>query len=338
MMRNTLLNFAEFERETIAGRVADAYSTRSLETGFYQGGKFYYGYMPERRTVNGKNGSVLVPSDKADVVRTAYQLYQDPEISLADVMAHFRNNGVEVNKTEKSNMDRSHFSRLLESPLYVRADKEVYQYLVSKGFEIIDDVDAFDGIHGLFRHKRRDGTEYIKIGYHEGLVDSKTWLAVQDKKSHNSKIPNNGSAKNSWLVGLAKCGHCHYALALAYRWNVSKTKQWRYFDDHGAYKANGCIKKRLQIRPDEVEDIVFHAMKERIENLVIAKAERQKPDAESENIKTEIIRLEDEIRKLMDKLADADNVLFDYIQQRVNEPPCQKIRIGNQTTDKSPET
>ena len=43
MMRNNLLNFAEFERETIAARVADAYSTRSKETGFYQGGKYIMG-------------------------------------------------------------------------------------------------------------------------------------------------------------------------------------------------------------------------------------------------------------------------------------------------------
>ena len=39
MMRNNLLNFAEFERETIAARVADAFSTKARETGFYQGGK-----------------------------------------------------------------------------------------------------------------------------------------------------------------------------------------------------------------------------------------------------------------------------------------------------------
>lgn len=318
MMRNNLLNFAEFERETIAARVADAYNTRSLETGFYQGGKMYYGYVSERRTVNGKNGSVLVPSDKADVVRTAYRLYKDTGTSLRNILDYFRNNGIPINSTDKNNMDRSHLSQILKSPLYVRADRDVYKYLISKGYEIIDDIGAFDGIHGCFRHKRRDGSEYIKVGYHEGLVDSKTWLAVQDKKSHNSKIPNNGSAKNSWLVGLAKCGHCHYALALSYRWNVSRTKQWRYFDDHGAYKANGCVKKRLQTRPDDVEDIVFHAMKERIDNLVIAKSESQKPDSESENIKTEIIRIESEIRKLMDKLADADNVLFEYIQQRVN--------------------
>ncbi|MCX4299463.1 MAG: recombinase family protein [Lachnospiraceae bacterium] len=102
MMRNNLLNFAEFERETIAARVTDAYNTRALETGFYQGGKMYYGYQSERRTVNGKNGSVLVPSDKADVVKTAYQMYQDPATSLSDILFYFRNNNIELNDTEKT--------------------------------------------------------------------------------------------------------------------------------------------------------------------------------------------------------------------------------------------
>ncbi len=35
MMRNNLLNFAEFERETIAARVADAFQTKARETVFY---------------------------------------------------------------------------------------------------------------------------------------------------------------------------------------------------------------------------------------------------------------------------------------------------------------
>ena len=56
MMRNNLLNFAEFERETIAARVADAFQTKARETGFYQGGKVQFGYTPERRTINGKTG------------------------------------------------------------------------------------------------------------------------------------------------------------------------------------------------------------------------------------------------------------------------------------------
>ena len=56
MMRNNLLNFAEFERETIAARVKDAYSTKAVETGFYQGGKMFFGFQSSRQTINGKTG------------------------------------------------------------------------------------------------------------------------------------------------------------------------------------------------------------------------------------------------------------------------------------------
>ena len=51
MMRNNLLNFAEFERETIAARVKDAYSTKAVETGFYQGGKMFFGFQSSRQTI-----------------------------------------------------------------------------------------------------------------------------------------------------------------------------------------------------------------------------------------------------------------------------------------------
>ncbi len=327
LMRNNLLSFAEFERETIAGRVADAYSTRAEETGFYQGGKVYYGYVPERRTVNGKTGSVLVPSDKADVVKTAYSLYKNPDISLGNVLSYFIQNGIEVNITPKKNMDRSHLSQILKSPLYVRANKEVYQYFVSKGYRIIDDVEAFDGVHGCFRHKQSDGTNYIKIGYHEGLVDAETWLVVQDKKSRNSKFRNNGSARNSWLTGLVKCAHCHYALALIYSWNASRTKQWRYYDCSGAYKANGCVQKRLRARPDDVETVVFLEMKKHLEKLTIAKTVKHEPDTETESIKAKIIRIDGEIRNLMDKALLADGEFFRLINSRVNELHARKSEL-----------
>ena len=353
LMRNNLLSFAEFERETIAERVTDAYNTRAAETGFYQGGKFYYGYMPERRSVNGKTGSVLVPSDKAHVIQKAYEIYRGTNASLKDILDYFRDNGIDVSVPRKatsdyvrkskannggaemSNMDRSHFSKLLESPLYVRADLEVYQYLISQGYEIIDDVEVFDGVNGLFRHKKPDGGYYVKIGYHEGLIDSGTWLAVQDKKSHNQRIPNNSDAKNSWLVGLTKCPHCGYGFYLYCSWNVAKTKQWRYYGDRGAFMADGCRKKRLSTKPDEVEQIAFNAMKERLDSLVVAKTEKAKPDTETESIKAEIVRIDDEIRELMDKLAKADDVLFGYIQDRVKALHSKKSELDEKLRAKA---
>jgi hypothetical protein len=340
MMRNNLLNFAEFERETIASRVQDAYVTRASETGFYQGGQVYYGYEPERRTVNGKMGSVLVPSNSAEVVRIAYRLYQNPDCSLRDIIDYCRENSIEMSRplnkagTKFSNMDRSHLSQILKSPLYVRADKEVYRYLVSEGLEVIDDVEMFDGVHGLFRHNVHAGKRYIKVGYHEGLIDSETWLAVQDKKSYNRRIPNNGKANNSWLVRLVKCGYCGYALHIGYGWNAAHTKQWRYFRDGGAYNANGCVKKFLRTRPDEVEEAVCAAMEERLNSLVIAKSEKKNPDIETERFKAELIRIDGEIRELMDKLAKADDVLFGYIQDKVRELHIRKSGLEEKVRNK----
>ncbi len=163
-----------------------------------------------------KFSSAILPKDglltakQAESIRIAYELYKEPSTSLRDVIEYYKEHDIytlsttRVNGEPKENMDRSHVSRILESPLYVRADKEVYAFFVSKGYEILDDIEAYDGVHGVFIH-RSSGTTFVKIGYHEGLVDAETWLAVQDKKSHNRRIPNNGSSNVSWLVGLLKC-------------------------------------------------------------------------------------------------------------------------------------
>ena len=97
--------------------------------------------------------------------------------------------------------------------------------------------------------------------------------------------------------------------------------------DRGAYYYNGCLKKRIKAKPDEVETAVYEAMKNRLANLVIAKHEANKPDAIETSVKTDILRLDDEIRKLLDKLADADTILFDYIQKRVSELHKKKSEL-----------
>lgn len=85
--------------------------------------------------------------------------------------------------------DACNIAAVLKNPLYVRADKNVYEYLLKNNYRIIDDVDAFDGKHGLFWHNYRSKTDrYVKVGYHEGLVDADVWLTVQEKFSHH-QIP-----------------------------------------------------------------------------------------------------------------------------------------------------
>ena len=181
MMRNNLLNFAEFEREAIAARVKDSYDTKAQETGFYQGGVVYFGYQSSRQTVNGKTGSVLVPYDSAVTVRAMYDVYANPEASLRDVIMYINENHLPMDApkgdgTVTRGFDACNIAAVLKNPLYVRADKNVYEYLLKNNYRIIDDVDAFDGKHGLFWHNYRSKTDrYVKVGYHEGLVDADIW-------------------------------------------------------------------------------------------------------------------------------------------------------------------
>ncbi|MDE6788021.1 MAG: resolvase, partial [Ruminococcus sp.] len=89
----------------------------------------------------------------------------------------------------------------------------------------------------------------------------------------------------------------------------------------------GCTTSPIKLKPEQVEDTVLNEMRKRIEQLNIEKHESSKPDAETESIKTEIIRIDSEIQKLMEKLADADSILFDYIQKRVSALHEQKSEL-----------
>ena len=345
MMRNNLLNFAEFERETIAARVADAYDTRGRETGFYQGGLMNFGYFPVRMTVNGKKGSVLVPSEQAEALKLAYEMYAEPSISLRDILRYFKEHQAEIGylrTDEYGGKDGRHngklsagsLSVLLSNPLYVRADKSVYAYFQSKGYEIMDDAEAYDGIHGVFLHDNADGGKYAKIGYHEGLVDAGVWLRVQDKKSNNKAFTTNRKVMNSWLAGLIKCRECGYSVLIDRQVKKSGSV-YRYLNDNGWMTHQSCVARGYKLKLDLIEDAAYQAMCERMESLEIARKQKQAPDSETESLKADILRIDSEIHSLMDRMAEADNVVFTYIQQRINELHAHKSELERKLQTKA---
>lgn len=155
---------------------------------------------------------------------------------------------------------------------------------------------------------------FVKLSYHEDIIPLDTWLQVIYKKSRQQKFPNNGSTSTLFFVGLVKCAHCGSGMIFNYIWNLQKTKKYVSFMDSGAYKINGCLLKTLKtIKPDVLERAVLKAIKNRIAQLKIAKHEAEKTDDESEQLKVEIIGIDEEIRKFIDKQADADDILFEYI-------------------------
>ena len=345
MMRNNLLNFAEFERETIAGRVDDAYNTRGRETGFYQGGTMAFGYTTQRMTVSGKKGSVLVPSQQADALKLAYEMYAEPSTSLRDILTYFKEHHEEVgylrtdeyggkNGSHNGKLNTGSLSMILRNPLYVRADKSVYAYFHTMGYEIIDDIEVYDGVHGVFIHDNADGGKYVKVGYHEGLVEPEIWLRVQDKKANNISFHTNRKVMNSWLVGIIRCKECNLSVLI----DIQRKKSglfYRYLVDSGWHMVNKCVTRSYKIKLDDIEKQVFEAMTMRMNELEITCKQKESPDSETESIKTDILKLDTEIRSLMDRMAEADDVVFAYIQQRIKELHAKKSELERKLQTKA---
>lgn len=323
-----MLAMAESERDMTSDRVADNFDNKARMTGFYQGGKMYYGYTSIRHEMYGKQGSMLIPSEQSYVVIKAYELYKDPSIGLSKIIKYFSEHQIDTTTVYKGKrskqMDRSHLGRILGNAIYVRANADVYRYFAAQGFEMIDDISAYDGVHGLFVHTMGKVSDkaFVKVGLHEGLVDADTWLSVQEKKSHQEKFHGKNTARRSWLVGLVKCAHCKYSAEITGGWNADKTKYWRYYHDSGYYrpdKSIGCKKRTLKIRPDDVETYVLEAMKSRLNSLVIAKHKSLDKDPKIEEINAQIISIDTEINGLVAQVANASPVLIKHIDSRVQE-------------------
>ena len=143
---------------------------------------------------------------------------------------------------------------------------------------------------------------------------------------------NQGASLSPWLVGLTKCGHCGKALLIAYSYNADKTKLWRYYNCTGLKTIKGCSREpeRLKVRPDDAENVVLNAMREHIAEFEVAKNSRESRSSEAEKIKAELLRIETDTKKLIDRLVDADDVLFGYIQNKISELHAKKNEYEKQ--------
>ena len=73
----------------------------------------------------------------------------------------------------------------------------------------------------------------------------------------------------------------------------------------------------------------------RVNELEIARKQKEYPDMETESVKTDILKLDTEIRSLMDRMAEADDVVFAYIQQRIKELHAKKSELERKLQTKA---
>lgn len=312
-MLHIILVFAQLERETTAERVKDNYVHR-FKLGAWPGGPAPYGFDLTKIEGETQRVSSLIANDKAEIVKGIFEEYAKPETSLRGIAKDLTQKGVHGPKREA--WDNVTLSRMLHSPLYVRANEDVYWYYLSKGLQIEQGAEAFDGAHACNVIGRRDRSrnkynslegQMLTVANHEGFIDPDLWLRVQDKLGSNKQVSRANAGKYTWLTGLMKCQKCGYAVKVSY----SKREDKCTLVCSGRSNFATC-------------DAAMHIDLRELEAYIAGEIDKILKDTppegllpETGELSSKLLAIEQKIDRLVNALAESSDISAAYISKQI---------------------
>lgn len=270
MIVKLLAVFAEFERQSIIERVTQAYAHRS-ELGFYMGGRRPYGFTLTDTTVHGIKTKMLSPHEvEREHIKYIFESYAVEGVSLRQLMDNLVQNHI---LPLDGSWSTAKLSTILKNPIHVKADNAVYEYFARRGTNIVSDISAFDGVHGLqlygkTKHKAVDWSDLkVVVMRHEGLVSSDIWLKCQRKLAGNKQIGNALSNATSWLGGKIACKSCGRTMTVTKGGKHLDGSQTRYFSCTGKSHNRICKGVKVTLYADSLEDMVYELISEKLASL-----------------------------------------------------------------------
>lgn len=303
-----IMIFAQMERETIAERVKDNYYDR-VKSGRWPGGPAPWGCTIGRLRIGNQEVPTLQYNDFMDIMEENYYRYfEEKDLSLGRLARELTDRGIPA-PGRTAAWNNVTLARLLQNPVWVKADADIYVYFDEKGVNIINELDEFDGVYGCVLVGKREAYSRSRQEYEKtqlslanwaGRIPSNIWLGVQNRLAQNRKIGNSGKGQYSWLSGVMKCGYCKKALVVG-------------GDRKEAFYCSGSHINPKQCRwsgrlPFTVQEVEKHVAEEIVK--VLSQCEDQ-PMEETETFisnedKVALVKVEKKIQRLMDVLADEE--------------------------------
>ena len=332
MIANINMTFAEFEREQIRMRVIHAYESRS-EKGYFMGGAIPYGYRRTDTTINGIKTVKFEPDPiEAGEIQLIYSLYSNPSATLNDVLKELAKQGKNFKSRNGKPWNTARLSETMRSPVYVKADYNIYQFYKEQGSIICNPLEQFDGEHScyFFKYENKNRKTWdlkdtkLVIAPHKGIITSDIWLACRRKLLNNHQVKT-CKPKNSFLSGKVKCGVCGYAMVI----RKSKTKAGRYFVCQGKSENHCCKAEHKTIYATEFENMILERITDKINSLTIIPIQdtQNEQALKTRELKIKIDNIDTDISSLVDKISEADNLTMQYINQRIQELHNQKSNL-----------
>ncbi len=332
-MLNIVLVFAQLERETTAERVRDNYHHR-FKLGVWTGGPAPFGFSLTKIESDGHQASsLMIHPENAQIVQMIFEEYAKSDASLRSVAKRLNEQGIHGPKREM--WDSVTLSRILHSPVYVKATPEVFWYYLAKGLKSELPVDAYDGIHACNVIEKRNRTknkynaledQMLTVSNHLGFIDADLWLRVQDKLSGNTQISRANAGKYSWLTGLLKCDKCGYALKI----NHSKADNKLHLLCSGRSNFSSCD-CTVEVDVKELEDYVSSQITEMLKSSPPTEII---PD--SKELSAEVLALEQKIERLVNAIAECDDVSVKYINKQITALHKQREELLQKPKSEAP--
>lgn len=337
--------FAQMERENVSLRVHDNYYYRT-ELGFWGGGPAPYGYKLSKMKYKGKQHTVLaINEETAAIVRKIYEWYLEPNGSASTILDKL-NNELKIPGTKGGLWSSRVIMDILSKPLYAPNDMNMYNYLVGIGANITNPPEDFDGLSSIdmygkkqissSKHKRtRSAAEmYCNVSNHEAIIDSETWLQVQNKRKSMLKCPPRaGTGKHSWFTGLMKCGCCGAGVS----YTNSRGTQGYYLCSTKKNRGYATCPQKPASKKLTDPVIIQKTIEHFSENSVIAKIRsvelheqvRTVSDFKERNdLMIQMNQIDKEIENLMSTLASGNTVLMKYVNEKIVELDTKKSSIS----------
>ncbi|MCI9626252.1 MAG: recombinase family protein [Clostridia bacterium] len=304
MVVKILMVFAEFERQSIIERVTQAYAHRS-EIGLYMGGRRPYGFNLKDTVIHNIKTKMYEPVlEEVEQIKYIFENYAVPNVTLRRLMDNLIQNG--ILPTEGS-WSTAKLSNIIKNPIYAKADNDIYEYYANNNANIISDINAFDGIHGLqiygkTKHTADDMSDIkVVVMAHEGVVGSDVWLKCQKKIERNKQIGNSMSNATSWIGGKIVCKKCGRTMTVTRGGKHKDGTQTRYFNCTGKSHNRVCKGTKVTLYADSLEDMVYNLISEKLETL---KGSRKRVSTDNSNKINLLKNRISEIKLSQDKLVN----------------------------------
>lgn len=338
--------FAQLERETIAERIKDN-MLEMAKKGKWTGGKLPLGFISKKTAYIDEEGkkrfNVALVHDTKDLefVKFLYEKYLElGSLHKLETYTHENN----IRSASGKIFEKSTLKIILQNPIYVKADENVFNYFENKGWSVYGEA---DGIHSLLSYNKtetakKDGKltkrnkdeseSLVAVSNIEGYIDSSLWLKVQYQfKKNKDTFPRLGKTHNALLVGKLFCGNCGTRMIIQHGRTSPKTGIKNFYYVCSLKKTS---KKKLceahNVKTDFLENLVLDALeklydkKEYISDSLKINLKQNKNTIEEINNTKKLIEINNtKLSTLVEKLSlDFDNLISDILI-----PEMKKLKL-----------